>query len=88
MNKDWHVEWRVNQYGRLHDKAEALVGGSAAFEVAKSTIDNACDPRAHLLKQFGGAGEDIQARQDRHEAGMPTNPGGIAFPSGTVVPEN
>ena len=38
--------------------------------------------RSHLFKQFGGAGEDIQVRQERFEAGMPANAGGIPFPNG------
>ena len=86
-NKQWHEKWRVKQYDRLYDRVESLVEGSAALEVANLTMENACNLRAHLLRQFGGAGEDIQARQERYEAGMPINPGGIAFPSGTVVPE-
>jgi len=50
-------------------------------------MSKAHELRAHLFKQFGGAGEDIQARQERFEAGMPKNAGGIAFPAGTDVVE-
>jgi len=28
-----------------------------------------------LYKQFGGAGDDIQAREERHEADIPTKAG-------------
>ena len=86
-NKEWHAKWRKKQYDKLLDKVEASVTENAALEVANLGMEKACDLRHHLLKQFGGAGEDIQARQERFEAGMPANAGGIAFPSGTVIPD-
>ena len=86
-NKEWHAKWRKKQYDKLFDKVEASVTENAALEVANLGMEKACDLRHHLLKQFGGAGEDIQARQERFEAGMPANAGGIAFPSGTVIPD-
>ena len=85
--KDWHIKWRIKQYDKLYDKVESLVEGSASLEVANLGMAKACDLRTHLLKQFSGAGEDIQARQGRYESGMPASERGIAFPSGTDVPE-
>jgi hypothetical protein len=84
-NEDRHT--RRSVVGCMMGGVESLVEGSEALEVANLTMEKAWELRHHLLKQFGGAGEDVQARQDRHEAGVPTNPGGIAFPSSTGVPE-
>ena len=86
-NKEWHLKWRTKQYDKLFDKVEASVEHSASLEVANLGMSKAHELRAHLFKQFGGAGEDIQARQERFEAGMPKNAGGIAFPAGTDVVE-
>ena len=43
--------------------------------------------RAHLMKQFGGAGEDLQARQDQFELGLLKASGSPAFPPGVDMPE-
>ena len=86
-NKEWHLKWRTKQYDKLFDKVEASVEHSASLEVANLGMSKAHELRAHLFKQFGGAGEDIQARQERFEAGMPKNAGGIAFPAGADVVE-
>ena len=80
--KTWHVRWRRKQYDKLFDKVEASVKDSAALEVANLGMEKAKLLRSHLFKQFGGAGEDIQVRQERFEAGMPANAGGIPFPNG------
>ena len=85
--KSWHSKWRRKQHDRLCDKVEASVKDSAALEVANLGMDKAEDLRAHLFKQFGRAGEDVHARQERFEAGMPANAGGIPFYSGVDIVE-
>ena len=80
-NKTWHVKWRKQQYDRLYDKVEASVEGMATLEVANLGMENAARLRKHLHRQFGGAGEDVHARQERFEAGMPKTNGAMAFPA-------
>ena len=85
-SKSWHRKWRKQQYDKLFDKVESCVNGMAAMEVATLGMENAALLRSHLTKQFGGAGEDVQARQDHYEAGMPKSKGGLAFPPNVNVP--
>ena len=61
--------------------------GSAALEVANLGMEKAQELRHHLMKQFGGAGEDLRARQEVFEAGMPKSPGAAAFPESVDMPE-
>ena len=83
--KSWHHKWRKAQYDRLYDKVEASVTGMAALEVDGLGMNKAPQLKAHLHKQFGGAGEDIRAREEHFEAGMPDVKGGDAFPSGVQM---
>ena len=86
-SKKWQMKWRVKQYDKLFDKIESSVKGSAALEVANQGMEKASKIRAHLMKQFGGAGEDLQARQDQFELGLPKTSGSPAFPPGVDMPE-
>jgi len=86
-SKKWQSEWRGKQYDKLFDKIEASVTGSAALEVANLGMNKGSQIRAHLMRQFGGAGEDLQARQDLFELGLPKSPGAPAFPEGVDIPE-
>ena len=86
-SKKWQNKWRIKQYDRLFDKIESSVSGSAALEVANRGMERASKIRAHLMKQFGGAGEDLQARQDQFELGLPKTIGSPAFPPGVDMPE-
>ena len=86
-SKKWHVKWRRKQYDKLFDRIESTVKGSAALEVANLGMDKAKELRHHLMKQFGGAGEDLIARQEVFEAGMPKTPGAAAFPESVDMPE-
>ena len=61
-SKKWQAKWRVKQYDKLFDKIEAPVTGSATLEVANLGMSKGSQIRAHLMRQFGGAGEDLQAR--------------------------
>ena len=61
--------------------------GSAALEVANLGMEKAQELRHHLMKQFGGAGEDLRARQEVFETGMPKSPGAAAFPESVDMPE-
>ena len=63
-NKSWHRKWRKQQYDRLYDEVESCVEGMAAMEVATLGMDKANCLRSHLTRQLGGAGEDIQSRQE------------------------
>jgi hypothetical protein len=81
-NKSWHVKWRRAQYDRIYDKVEASVSGMAALEVEALGMENASDLRKHLFKQFGGAGDDIRAREEIYEAGMPVSKDSAPFPTG------
>ena len=81
-SQGWHVKWRRGQYDRIYDKVEASVKDMAALEVEALGMENAKDLRKHLFKQFGGAGDDIRAREEIYEAGMPATKDSPAFPSG------
>ena len=61
--------------------------GSAEMEVAHLGVERAAEIRAHLMKQFGGAGEGTEARQGRFKAGMPASIGAAAFPEGVNIPD-
>ena len=52
------------------------------MEVTNLGMERATEVRAHLMKQLEGAGEDVEARQGRLEAGMPVSMGAPAFPEG------
>ena len=43
-------------------------------------MDNAPEIRRHLHKQFGGAGDDVRAREEAYEACMVEYPGAPGFP--------
>lgn len=81
-NQSWHKKWRREQYDRLFDKVEATVTGMAALEVEELGMKNAPQLKSHLHKQFGGAGDDIRAREENLEAGLPEAKGAVAFPPG------
>jgi hypothetical protein len=54
----------------MHDKMESCVSDMALLEVEALGMENSPDLRKTLLKQLGGAGDDVRAREERHEAGM------------------
>ena len=83
----WQTAWRKKQFDKLYDRIEATVKGSAEVEVANLGVGKAAEIRAHLMKQFGGAGEGVEARQERYEAGMPESPGAAAFPEDVNIPD-
>lgn len=78
----WQEKWKRAQYDRIFDKVEACVSGMAALEVEALGMENARQLKKHLFKQFGGAGDDIRAREEVFEAGMPKTKDGAAFPPG------
>jgi hypothetical protein len=84
-NKSWHEKWRRTQYDRIYDKVEASVKGMAALEVESLGMEDASQLKKHLFKQFGGAGDDIRAREEIYEAGMPGSKGSAAFPPGVQM---
>jgi hypothetical protein len=84
-NKSWHEKWRRTQYDRIYDKVESSVKGMAALEVESLGMENASQLKKHLFKQFGGAGDDIRAREEIYEAGMPGSKGAAAFPPGVQM---
>ena len=77
---DWHERWRKQQYDRIFDKVESCVSEMALLEVEALGMENSPDLRKTLLKQFGGAGDDVRAREERYEAGMPEYAGAPVFP--------
>ena len=83
----WQTSWRRRKFDKLFDRIEAKVKGSAEMEVANLGMDSAAEVRAHLMKQFGGVGEDVEARQERFEAEMPASDGAPAFPDGINMPD-
>jgi hypothetical protein len=50
-------------------------------------MGNAKGLRAHLVKQFGGAGDDARAREEHCQDGMPAAKGQAAFPPNIDVVE-
>jgi hypothetical protein len=48
-------------------------------------MEDANQLKKHLFKQFGGAGDDIRAREEIYEAGMPGSKGSAAFPPGVQM---
>ena len=57
----------------------------SALEVEALGMENARQLKKHLFKQFGGAGDDIRAREEVFEAGMPVTKDGHAFPPGVQM---
>ena len=76
---DWHERWRKQQYDRIYDKVESCVSDMALLEVEALGMENSPDLRKTLLKQFGGAGDDVRAREERYETGMPDYAGAPVF---------
>ena len=79
-NKEWQKKWISKQYDRLYDRVEGQCTDSALLEVEALGMDNAKGLRAHLVKQFGGAGDDVRAREEHYQDGMPAAKGHAAFP--------
>jgi hypothetical protein len=52
----------------------------ALLEVEALGMGDSPDLRKTLLKQFGGAGGDVRAREERCEAGVPDYAGAPVFP--------
>ena len=80
--KAWHSSWRKKQYDRTYDRVEATVTGSAALEVQSLGMARSPQLRDHLHKHFGGAGDDVRAREELYSDGMPTAKGQPGFPAG------
>ena len=78
--KEWQKKWVSKQYDRLYDRVEGQCTDSALLEVEALGMDNAKGLRAHLVKQFGGAGDDVRAREEHYQDGMPAAKGHAAFP--------
>ena len=79
-NKSWHHAWNRKQFDRIFDKVEELCTGAALLEVHQIGMESAPQVRAHLFKQFGGAGDDVRAREQIFSDGMPKGKGQPAFP--------
>ena len=79
-SKKWHRQWVRKQFDKIYDKVESLCTGAAALEVQTLGMENAPQMRAHLLKQFGGSGDDVRARERVFDMGMPTSANSPAFP--------
>jgi hypothetical protein len=80
--KAWHKAWTRKQYDRIYDKVEALVSGSAALEVQSLGMHRSPLLRDHIHKHFGGAGDDVRAREEQYADGMPAAAGLPGFPEG------
>ena len=80
--RKWHEKWRKSTMERMYDHAESRSDGSAAIEIQDLGIENAEKARHHLMKQFGGAGEDVRAREERYSDGLPRSKGEPAFYKG------
>ena len=57
------------------------------MEVANLGMQRTAEIRVHLMKQFGVAGEDVEARQERFEAGMPALIRASTIPEGVNIPD-
>ena len=79
--KRWHRKWNRKQFDKIFDKVEGLCTGAALLEVHQLGMDSAQQMRAHLVKQFGGAGDDVRAREQRYSDGMPKSKNQPAFPA-------
>ena len=86
-NKKWQTRWIKKQYDKVYDQVEATCIGSAGMEVETLGMSDAKGIRAHLLKQFGGAGDDVRTREERYQEGMPKAKGQPAFPPNVNVPD-
>jgi hypothetical protein len=58
--KEWQKKWIGKQCDRLCD-VEGQCADSALLKVEALGMANAKDLRAHLVKQFGGAGGDVRS---------------------------
>jgi hypothetical protein len=77
---EWHRRWRKAQCEKLHDKVESCVQDMVMLELESLTMDNAPEIRRHLHEQFGGAGDDVRAREEAYEACMVEYLGAPGFP--------
>ena len=84
-DKVWHHSWIKKQYDRMYDHVEAMTTGAAALEVQSLGMSKAPELRAHLHRQFGGAGDDVRAREERYSEGLPKSKGQPAFPKGVDI---
>jgi hypothetical protein len=80
--KGWHHTWIKKQYDKIFDRVEELVTGNAALEVQSLGMNKSPKLRDHLHKHFGGAGDDVRAREEQYADGMPSAPGKPGFPVG------
>ena len=85
--KGWHHTWRKKQYDKIYDRVESIVSGSAALEVQSLGMNKSPLLRDHLHKCFGGAGDDVRAREEHYSDGMPSGKGQPGFPVGVNMEE-
>jgi hypothetical protein len=83
--KEWQKKWISKQHDRLYDRVEGQCADSALLEVEALGMDDARGLRAHLVKQFGGAGDEVRAREEHYQDGMPAAKGHAAFPPNVDV---
>ena len=85
--KAWHHTWIKKQYDRIYDRVESMVTSSAALQVQSLGMNKAPQLRDHLHKHFGGAGDDVRAREEQYADGMPSAKGQPGFPVGVNMEE-
>ena len=78
--KAWHNIWVKKQYDKMFDQVESLCIDAASLEIQNLGMDEAPKLRARLHAQFGGSGDDVRAREQHYEAGMPAGAGQLPFP--------
>ena len=77
--RQWHIENREGEYGRIYDYVSSKTSNDAALEVESLGREHASTLKAHLQKHFGGAGADIRHRESVYESGMPEKDGKAVF---------
>ena len=70
-SRRWQMRWRKQQHDRIYDYVDSITEGYASMEVGEIGMGNAKGLRKHLMKQFGGSGDDVRAREEKFAAGMP-----------------
>ena len=85
--KKWHRSWIRKQFDKMYDQVESQCTEAAALEVRALGMERAPELRDHLHKLFGGSGDDVRAREQMYDLGMPKAAGLLAFPVGCDMEE-
>jgi hypothetical protein len=70
-NRKWHIKWRKRQLHKMYDVVESCTKGEAEMEVEDLGMEKAHGLKKHITKCFGGAGDDVRAREEFFRIGMP-----------------